>query len=74
MVHLPVQGIDNHIITPAYPPLLLNQVLYVPNLIKNLLSVRCLTTDNNVSIEFDPNGFLVKDLQNRMPLLRCNNP
>lgn len=54
-------------------PIPLNQVLYVPNLIKNLLSVRRLTTYNNVSIKFDPNGFLVKDLQTRMPLLSCNS-
>ncbi|KAI3523467.1 hypothetical protein L1887_01631 [Cichorium endivia] len=58
---------------PTPPPLRLNHILHVPTIIKNLLSVRRLTTDNNVSIEFDPTGFLVKDLVTKRPLLRCNS-
>ena len=46
---------------PPFPPLQLKNILHAPKLIKNLLSVRRLTTDNNISIEFDPFGFLVKD-------------
>ncbi|KAJ9541276.1 hypothetical protein OSB04_027782 [Centaurea solstitialis] len=55
------------------PPLQLNNVLHVPSLIKNLLSVRRFSVDNNVSIEFDPFGFDVKDFQTRTPILRCNS-
>ena len=43
-------------------PLLLNNILVSPHLVKNSISVRQLTRDNNVSIEFDPNSFSVKDL------------
>ena len=34
----------------------LNNVLVSPHLIKNLISVRQFTTDNNCSVEFDPTG------------------
>jgi len=52
---------------------LLNNVLVSPNLIKNLISVRQFTSDNNCSIEFDPTGCSVKDLQTRRILARCNS-
>ena len=45
--------------------LCLSDVHVCPSLIKNLLSVRKLTRDNNVSVEFDPFGFLIKDLRSR---------
>ena len=38
----------------------LNNVLVSPQLIKNLISVRQFTTDNNCSVEFDPAGCSVK--------------
>src|SRR5579883_3192288 len=38
----------------------LNNVLVSPNLIKNLISVRQFTSDNNCSVEFDPFGCSVK--------------
>ena len=40
----------------------LNNVLVSPGLIKNLISVRQFTYDNNCSVEFDPLGCSVKDL------------
>lgn len=49
-------------IPPLHPPLTLKNVLHAPRLIKNLVSVRRLTIDNNVTVEFDPFGFYVKDL------------
>jgi len=51
----------------------LNNVLIAPHLVRNLLSVRQLTHDNNCSIEFDAFGFSVKDLKTRTPILRCNS-
>ena len=54
-------------------PFRLNNVLLAPGVIKNLLSVRQFTTDNQVSIEFDPSGFSVKDLRTRNVLLRCDS-
>ena len=42
-------------------------------LIKNLISVRQFTTDNNCSIEFDPASCSVKDLLSKRLIVRCNN-
>jgi len=67
---LPVVGTGYSII-PG--PFRLNNVLLAPGIIKNLLSVRQFTTDNHVSIEFDPSGISVKDLRTRNVLLRCNS-
>jgi histone deacetylase 1/2 len=54
-------------------PFHLNDVLIAPNIVKNLLSVRKFTTDNLVSVAFDPLGVSVKDLRTRTPLLRCES-
>ena len=51
----------------------LNNVLIAPNLIKNLISVRQFTIDNNCSVEFDPFGCSVKDLPTRSEIVRCNS-
>lgn len=54
-------------------PLNLPNILVSPSLVKNLISVRSLTRDNNVSVEFDAFGFSVKDLPTRSVILRCNS-
>jgi len=54
-------------------PFRLNNVLIAPAIIQNLLSVRQFTTDNRVSVEFDPSGISVKDLHTRNVLLRCDS-
>lgn len=54
-------------------PLHVCNVLFTPNIIKNHISVHCFTTDNLVSIEFDPCGFSVKDLKTRQLLLKCDS-
>jgi len=51
----------------------LNNVLVAPHLVRNLLSVRQLTRDNNCSIEFDAFGFSVKDPKTRTVIFRCNS-
>ncbi|KAI3691365.1 hypothetical protein L2E82_49713 [Cichorium intybus] len=66
-------GTGHTTLKPPYPPLKLQNILVAPNLIKNLLSIRRLTTDNLVAIEFDPFGFLVKDFRTKIPILRCDN-
>lgn len=38
--------------TPSSKPLLLNHVLHVPNITKNLLSISKLLADNSVTVEF----------------------
>jgi hypothetical protein len=52
---------------------MLKNVLHVPQLIKNLVSVRKFTTDNSVSVEFDPFGFSVKYFQTGTSLMRCES-
>ncbi|PKU69741.1 Retrovirus-related Pol polyprotein from transposon TNT 1-94 [Dendrobium catenatum] len=48
----------------------LAQLLHVPELKYNLLSISKLTKDNNISITFEPNEFVFKDLQTQQILLR----
>jgi hypothetical protein len=54
-------------------PLFLYDVLVSHDIIKNLIFVRRFTTDNLVSIEFDPFGLSVKDLQTKNVIVRCNS-
>lgn len=60
------------ILTPS-SSLQLHNILVSPSLIKNLISVRALTRDNSISIEFDPFGFTVKDLHTRVALFRSDS-
>ena len=57
------------VIPTAHSPLRLNNVLVSPSLVKNLISIHTLTRDNNVSVEFDPFGFSIKDLPTHTVLL-----
>jgi len=70
---IPIHGYGHTTLASPHPPLSLNNVLHAPHLIKNLVSVRKFTTDNSVSIEFDPFGFSVKDFQTGMRLMRCES-
>lgn len=70
---IPIYGYGQSSLPPPHPPLPLNNVLHAPKLIKNLISVRRFTTDNNVSLEFDPFGFSVKDIPTGMLIMRCDS-
>jgi len=70
---LPVTSVGSHSFSTDQRPLILSNVLVSPSIIKNLISVRRFTIDNNCSIEFDPFGLSVKDLQTRSVIVRCNN-
>ena len=59
--------------TELSPFLRLNNVLVSPQIIKNLISVRQFTTDNNCSVEFDPAGCSVKALPSWTKIVRCNS-
>ena len=50
----------------------LNDVLYVPSMKKNLISISQFCISNNVSIEFLPFCFHVKDLRTGATLLTGN--
>ncbi|KAI3674945.1 hypothetical protein L2E82_51782 [Cichorium intybus] len=71
--HIPIHGSGHTTLPPPFPPLKLYNILHAPHLIKNLLSIRRLTTDNSVAVEFDPFGLLVKDYQTQIPILRCDS-
>ena len=70
---LPVQCAGTATVPTSSSSLLLHDVLVSPSLIKNLISVRRLTRDNSVSIEFDPFGFSIKDLHIRAVLFRSDS-
>ncbi|KAJ9547306.1 hypothetical protein OSB04_019849 [Centaurea solstitialis] len=72
---IPVKGSGNTLhITPQHS-FRLHNILYTPNIIKNLQSIRQLTRDNNVYVEFDYFGFFfAKDLKTGRVLSRHNSP
>ncbi|GAA0184334.1 hypothetical protein LIER_31622 [Lithospermum erythrorhizon] len=69
---VPISGYGHAVLPLPNPPLHLKNVLHVSKIIKNLISVRKFTTDNCVSIEFDPFGFSVKDLRTGTRIMRCD--
>jgi hypothetical protein len=70
---LPVTSTGHTCFPSTSHPLYLHDVLISHDIIKNLISVRRFTTDNLVSVEFDPFGLSVKDLQTRNVIIRCNS-
>ena len=56
---------QSSISTHTSTPLQLKNVLYVPEVTSNLLSVKKLTRDNNVFVEFHPYDVFVKDRDSR---------
>ena len=71
---LPITHTGSATFPSTSTPLSLNNVLVSPNLIQNLVSVRSLTRDNSVTVEFDASGFSVKDGRTRMLLHRSDSP
>ncbi|GKA15204.1 hybrid signal transduction histidine kinase M [Tanacetum coccineum] len=70
---IPVTNTGHNIIPSLHRPLHLHNVLVTPNIIKNLISVRQFTRDNNCTIEFDAFGFSVNDFLTRHILFRCDS-
>jgi hypothetical protein len=70
---LPIIAIGSHTFSFPCRNLVLNNVLVSPHIIKNLISIRRFTIDNNCSIEFDLFGLSVKDLQTGNMIARCNS-
>ena len=54
---VPIRCFDHTSLSHPNPNFRLPNVLHAPSLVKNLISVHKFTTDNHVSIEFDPYGF-----------------
>lgn len=70
---LPITHSGSTTLPTSSSSLALNNVLISPFLIKNLISVRALTRDNPITIEFDKFGFSVKDLHTKKVVLRCDS-
>ncbi|GKC81179.1 ribonuclease H-like domain-containing protein, partial [Tanacetum coccineum] len=70
---IPVTHTGHSFLHTSHKPLHLNHILVTPHIIKNLISVRKFTRDNDVSVEFDAYGFSVKDYQTQKLLLRCDS-
>ena len=70
---IPIYCVGQAQIQSPTKPLLLRDVLVAPALIKNLISVRQITTDNHVSVEFDPFGLSVKDYPTKAEIARFNS-
>lgn len=70
---VPICGYGHTNLSAPHPPLVLKNVLHAPHLIKNLMYVCKFTTDNNVSVEFDPFGFSVKDFRTGQIFMRCRS-
>lgn len=70
---IPIKGVGHTRLSNPSPPFILKNVLHAPLIIKNLISVQKFTSDNSVSVEFDPFGFSVKDFRTGTLLMRCDS-
>lgn len=71
--NLPISHIGSTHITTPQKSLFLRDILCVPNLKRNLISVAKLCKTNNVSVEFFSSYFIVKDLRTGAHLMRGEN-
>lgn len=69
-IGLKITHTGNSVINTSVKPLHLKQVLCVPKIQSNLLSVSKLCQSNCCSVKFFPNHFVVKDLNSGQPLLQ----
>jgi len=67
---LPISNIGKSVLHTHTHSLQLSNVLHVPNISQNLLSIFSLCKTNPISVEFFANQFLVKDLKTMAPLLK----
>lgn len=69
---LPINHVGKSLFPTLVPKkfLLLNDMLHVPSIIKNLMSISSLIDNNDVVVEFNGNSCCVKDKRMRKVLLR----
>ena len=70
--HLRIVATGSTTLSPSH--LSLHDVAVCPGIVQNLISVCKLSTDNNVSIEFNPHGFNVKDFPTRRLIMTSSSP
>lgn len=66
---VPIQQTGFSTLSTPIRPIALHNVLNVPHINKNLISVYRLCNSNGVSVEFSPSSFQVKDLKTGVRLL-----
>ena len=71
---LPITHVGSTSFPSSYTPITMYNVLVSPDLVTSLFSVRCLTCENRLTVEFDSVGFFMKDAHTRMVLHRCDSP
>lgn len=71
--NLPIQNSVKGILPTPFHSCCLNQVLHVPTLTTNLVSVQKFTKDNNCTITFDDSSFLVQDKVTKRTLSKGYN-
>lgn len=69
---LPIVQTGSTLLKTSTRPLHLNNILHVPAIHKNLISVYKLCNANQVSVQFYPSCFQVRDLKTGVPLLQGN--
>lgn len=67
---LNIESVGKTSIPTSSQSLLLNNILYVPQITRHLVSVSQFTKDNNVLVEFHQNVCFVKDKQTQMLLMK----
>lgn len=71
---IPIHGYKHSTLKHPHSQFTLKNVLHVPQIVKkNLVYVRKFFNDNHVSVEFDPQGFSMKELQTGVLLMRCDS-
>ncbi|KAI0495692.1 hypothetical protein KFK09_021995 [Dendrobium nobile] len=68
--NIPIAHSGTGILPTPNRKLFLSNLLHVPNISHNLLSISNLVKDNKISITFDPSGFVFKDLMTDQQLLQ----
>jgi hypothetical protein len=65
-----IKHIGHSIIHTPYRDLSLRHILHVPQASKNLASVHCIASDNNIFFELHPDFFFIKDRESTKTLLQ----
>ncbi|KAI0493130.1 hypothetical protein KFK09_027406 [Dendrobium nobile] len=68
--NIPIAHSGTGILPTPTRKLFLSNLLHVPDISHNLISISNLVQDNNISVTFDPMGFVFKDLTTNQPILR----
>lgn len=66
---LPITRVGNTSLPTPSSNFFLHNILLVPSIVRNLISIHHFTIDNSVYVEFDPFGFSIKDLHTRTTIL-----